>query len=147
VRVGIVTDQQGVPLRDELTAQLECAGHAVIHFTPQRRNSNDEYLDDVVALSQAVAAGQADRGVIICERAGGAAVCANKVPGVRAELAQDHFSAWRGVEDDHMNVMCIPSRSAGPSVAWDLIQTFLAAQFGQAESRLQRLAKVKSLEE
>jgi ribose 5-phosphate isomerase B len=65
---------------------------------------------------------------------------------VRAALIEDHFSARQGVEDDHMNIICVGGRTVGPSVAWDLIQTFLAAQFSQAERHLRRLGKVASLE-
>ena len=76
----------------------------------------------------------------------GASVCANKIAGVRAALIHDHFSAKQGVEDDHMNVLCMGGRTVGPAVAWDLVQTFLAAGFSQAERHLRRLSKVTSLE-
>ena len=73
-------------------------------------------------------------------------MCANKIPGVRAALIHDHFSARQGVEDDHMNVICMGGRTVGPAVAWDLVQTFLAAEFSQADRHLRRLGKVASLE-
>jgi ribose 5-phosphate isomerase B len=73
-------------------------------------------------------------------------VCANKVKGVRACLIHDHFSAKQGVEDDHMNILCMGGRTVGPEVAWDLVQTFLAAQFSHALRHLRRLGKVASLE-
>jgi ribose 5-phosphate isomerase B len=73
-------------------------------------------------------------------------VCANKVPGVRAALVHDHFSAWQGVEDDHMNVICMGGRAIGPFLAWDLVQAFLGAEFSQAPRHLRRLGKVASLE-
>ena len=76
----------------------------------------------------------------------GASVCANKIPGVRAALIHDHFSARQGVEDDHMNILCMGGRTVGIAVAWDLVQTFLAARFSQAERHLRRLSKVASLE-
>ena len=76
----------------------------------------------------------------------GASVCANKIPGVRAALIHDHFSARQGVEDDHMNILCMGGRTVGPAVAWDLVQTFLAAEFSRAERHLRRLGKVASLE-
>ena len=78
----------------------------------------------------------------ICGSGVGAAVCANKVPGVRACLIQDHFSARQGVEDDHMNVLCMGGRVVGLEVAWDLVETFLAATFSRAERHLRRLGKV-----
>ena len=97
-------------------------------------------------MVDAVVAGKVDRGVAICGSGVGASVCANKVRGVRAALIHDHFSAKQGVEDDHMNILCMGGRIVGPAVAWDLVQTFLAAEFSQAERHLRRLGKVASLE-
>jgi ribose 5-phosphate isomerase B len=71
---------------------------------------------------------------------------ANKVPGVRAALLNDHFSARQGVEDDHMNIICLGGRVMGTMVAWDLVEAFLAAEFSQAERHLRRLGKVAALE-
>jgi ribose 5-phosphate isomerase B len=76
----------------------------------------------------------------------GASVCANKIPGVRAALIHDHFSARQGVEDDHMNIICMGGRTVGPLLAWDLVETFLGAEFSQAERHLRRLGKVAALE-
>jgi ribose 5-phosphate isomerase B len=72
--------------------------------------------------------------------------CANKVPGVRAGLIHDHFSVRQGVEDDHMNVLCMGGRTVGPAVAWDLVQAYLADDYSQAERHLRRLGEVASLE-
>ena len=80
----------------------------------------------------------------ICGSGVGASVCANKVPGVRAALIHDHFSARQGVEDDHMNILCMGGRTVGPAVAWDLVQTFLAAEFSQAERHLRRQSRQES---
>jgi ribose 5-phosphate isomerase B len=93
-----------------------------------------------------VAAGKVERGVAVCGSGVGAAVCANKIPGVRAGLIHDHFSAQQGVEDDHMNIICMGGRTVGPAIARDLVDTFLAAEYSQAERHLRRLAKVASLE-
>jgi ribose 5-phosphate isomerase B len=76
----------------------------------------------------------------------GASVCANKIPGVRAALIHDHFSARQGVEDDHMNVVCMGGRTVGSAVAADLVDTFLNAKFSHAERHLRRLSKVAALE-
>jgi ribose 5-phosphate isomerase B len=101
----------------------------------------------VVPLAQAVAAGKVDRGVAICGSGVGASVCANKVQGIRASLIHDHYSARQGVEDDHMNILCMGGRTMGPAVAWDLVETFLGANFSQAERHLRRLGKVASIEQ
>jgi ribose 5-phosphate isomerase B len=100
----------------------------------------------VIPLARAVAAGTVDRGVAICGSGVGASVCANKIKGVRAALIHDHFSARQGVEDDDMNVLCMGGRTVGPEVAWDLVETYLAARFSGAERHRRRLAKVAALE-
>jgi len=146
MRIGIATDHGGYGLKEELVAQLRGAGHEVIDFGAHEMSSNDDYPDFVVPLAQAVVAGQVERGVAICGSGVGASVCANKVPGARASLIHDHFSARQGVEDDHMNILCMGGRTVGPAVAWDLVQTFLAAEYSQAERHLRRLAKVAALE-
>ena len=146
MRVGIATDHGGFGLKEEIVTRLRAAGHEVVDFGAHGMIAGDDYPDFVIPLARAVAAGTVERGVAICGSGVGAAVCANKVPGVRAGLIQDHFSARQGVEDDHMNVLCMGGRVVGPEVAWDLVQTFLAAEPSQAERHLRRLGKVASLE-
>ena len=146
MRVGIATDHGGFGLKEEVVSRLIAAGHEVVDFGAHSLDPTDDYPDYVVPLSQAVAAGTVDRGVAICGSGVGASVCANKVKGVRACLIHDHFSAKQGVEDDHMSVLCMGGRTVGPEVAWDLVETFLAAKFSQAERHLRRLAKVAFLE-
>lgn len=146
MRVGIGTDHGGFALKQELVAQLRAAGHEVVDFSAPSLSPDDDYPDFIAPLGRAVAAGQVERGVAICGSGVGASVCANKIPGVRAALIHDHFSARQGVEDDHMNILCMGGRTVGPAVAWDLVQTFLVAEFSQAERHLRRLAKVASLE-
>jgi len=118
----------------------------VVDFGAHKLRSDDDYPDYVTPLAKAVASGQVARGIAICGSGVGAAVCANKIRGVRASLIHDHFSARQGVEDDHMNVLCMGGRTVGPAVAWDLVQTFLAADYSQAERHLRRLGKVAALE-
>ncbi len=147
MRVGIATDHGGFGLKEELVKQLRAAGHEVIDFGAHNLSQGDDYPDFVVPLAQALAAGKVDRGVAVCGSGVGASVCANKVPGIRAALIHDHFSARQGVEDDHMNILCMGGQTVGPAVAWDLVHTFLAAEFSQAERHLRRLGKVASLEQ
>lgn len=146
MRVGIATDHGGFSLKQELVAQLRAVGHEVVDFGAYSLTPDDDYPDFVIPLGEAVVAGKVERGLAICGSGVGASVCANKVPGVRAGLVHDHFSARQGVEDDHMNVICMGGRTVGPSVAWDLVETFLGAQFSQAERHLRRLGKVASLD-
>jgi ribose 5-phosphate isomerase B len=146
MRVGIATDHGGFGLKEDLVARLRAAGHEVVDFGAYSLNPGDDYPDFVTPLARAVAAGTVERGVAVCGSGVGAAVCANKIPGIRAGLIGDHFSARQGVEDDHMNIICMGGRTVGPFLAWDLLEAFLAADFGQAERYLRRLDKVASLE-
>ena len=146
MRVGIATDHGGFGLKQELVAHLLEAGHEVVDVGAHSLNPSDDYPDFVIPLAHAVVAGKVERGIAVCGSGVGAAVCANKIPGIRAALIHDHFSAQQGVEDDHMNILCMGGRTVGPAVARDLVDTFLAAQFSQAERHLRRLAKVASLE-
>jgi ribose 5-phosphate isomerase B len=131
MRIGIATDHGGFDLKEDLLKRLEGAGHQVVDFGAHQLCKGDDYPDYVLPLAQAVAAKEVERGVAICGSGVGASVCANKIPGIRAALIHDHFSARQGVEDDHMNILCMGGRTVGPAVAWDLVQTFLQAEFSQ----------------
>ena len=146
MRIGIASDHGGFSLKQELVVHLRSAGHDVVDFGAHSLASGDDYPDFVVPLARAVSSGQAERGIAVCGSGVGASVCANKIAGVRAGLISDHFSARQGVEDDHMNIICLGGRTIGSSVAWDLVETFLGSAFSQAERHLRRLGKVASLE-
>ena len=146
MHLGICTDHGGFELKNHLAEKLRAAGHQVTDFGAFSLNPQDDYPDFVIPLARAVAEGKVVRGVAVCGSGVGAAVCANKIKGVRAALIEDHFSARQGVEDDHMNIICLGGRIVGPELAWDLIQAFLAAEFSQAERHLRRLGKVAALE-
>lgn len=133
-------------MKEDLASRLRAAGHEVTDFGAHRLNAGDDYPDFITPLARAVAAGTVDRGVAVCGSGVGASICANKVRGVRAAVVEDHFSAREGVEDDHLNIICMGARTMGPLLAWDLVQTFLAAEFSQAERHLRRLGKVAALE-
>jgi len=145
VVVGIAADHGGFELKHELTARLTASGHTVRDFGDDASNPADDYPDYVVPLARAVASGGVERAIAICGSGVGAAICANKVDGARASLIHDHFSARQGVEDDHMNVLCLGGRTTGVETAWDVVQAFLAAKYSQEERHLRRLAKVSAL--
>ena len=147
MHVGICTDHGGFELKGLLMEKLRAAGHQVTDFGAFSLNSQDDYPDFVIPLARATATGQVERGVAVCGSGVGAAVCANKIHGVRAALIADHFSARQGVEDDHMNIICMGGRTVGVELAWDLVETFLAAEFSHAERHLRRLGKVAALEQ
>ena len=146
MRIGIATDHGGFGVKEELVARIRAAGHEVVDFGAHILNPDNNYPDYVVPPGQAVVAGKGNRCVAICGSGVGASVCANKVNGVRACLIHDHFSAKQGVEDDHTNILCMGRRTVGPEVAWDLVQTYLAAEYRNAPRHLRRLGKVAALE-
>jgi ribose 5-phosphate isomerase B len=146
MRVGLATDHGGFALKEDMLVQLRAAGHEVVDFGAHIMNHGDDYPDFVIPLATSLSAGQVDRGIAICGSGVGASICANKVQGIRAALIHDHFSARQGVEDDHLNVLCMGGRTVGPAVAWDLVETFLSAKFSQGERHLRRLGKVAALE-
>jgi ribose 5-phosphate isomerase B len=146
MRLGIATDHGGFSLKEDLVSRLRAAGHEVVDFGATVLDTGDDYPDFVVPLAHAVAAGKVERGIAVCGSGVGASVCANKIKGVRAGLVSDHFSARQGVEDDHMNIICMGGRTLGPFAAWDILEGYLAAEFSQEPRHLRRLAKVASLE-
>ena len=117
MRIGIATDHGGFGLKEELLAHLRDAGYEVVDFGTYSLDPSNDYPDFVIPLARAVIAGEVERGVAPCGSGVGAAVCANKVPGIRAAVIHDHFSARQGVEDDHMNIICMGGRTVGPAVA------------------------------
>jgi ribose 5-phosphate isomerase B len=146
MRIGIATDHGGFGLKQDLLARLQAAGHEVVDFGAHALTLGDDYPDFVIPLARAVAESKVERGVAVCGSGVGASVCANKIKGARACLIEDHFSARQGVEDDNMNILCLGGRIEGPELAWDLVQTFLAAKFSGADRHVRRLRKVAALE-
>jgi len=146
MRVGLATDHGGFELKEELVAQLKAAGHEVVDFGAHSLAPDDDYPDYVTPLARAVVADDVERGIAICGSGVGASVCANKTKGIRACLIHDHFSAKQGVEDDHMNILCMGGRTVGACVAWDLVETFLNSRYSQEPRHLRRLGKVALLD-
>jgi sugar-phosphate isomerases, RpiB/LacA/LacB family len=146
MRIGIAADHGGFELKVQLTAALKVAGYEVEDFGANKLVIGDDYPDFVVPLARAVASREVDKGIAICGSGVGACIASNKVPGVRAALITDSFSAHQGVEDDDMNVMCLGGQVTGYALSWDLVQTFLNAHFTGAERFSRRLAKMAALE-
>ena len=143
--VAIGADHGGYPLKPIIKEFLESQGCTVIDCGT---NSSDpvDYPDYASAVGEAIRAGEAERGIIICGSGVGASVAANKIPGVRAGLCHDTFSAHQGVEDDDMNVLCLGARVIGPNLALEIVKTWLDARFSGAERHVRRLGKVMAIE-
>ena len=146
MRVGVAADHGGFDLKGQLVEWLKTSGYEVVDFGAYELVPDDDYPDFIVPMVRAVACGELARGLAVCGSGVGACVAANKVPGVRAALITDAFSAHQGVEDDDMNVICLGGRVTGFALAWDLVQTFLNARFKGAERFRRRLNKVLELE-
>lgn len=146
MRVGIAADHAGYLLKEELRRRLHEAGFEVLDFGAYGLVEDDDYPDMVVPLARAVAEGGVERGIAVCGSGVGACVAANKVPGCRAALIHESFSARQGVEDDDMNVICLGGRVVDEALAWELARTFLGAVFSGAARHRRRIAKVESLE-
>jgi len=146
MRVGVAADHGGFGMKERLAAELRAAGHEVVDFGACSFDPADDYPDMIVPLARAVAAGEVERGVVLCGSGVGACVAANKVPGARAALITDAFSAHQGVEDDNMNIICLGGRVLGYQLARDLVQIYLAARFKGEERFRRRLNKITALE-
>lgn len=145
-RIGVAADHGGFESKEYLLRMLREAHYEVVDFGDSQPKPEDDYPDFVVPLARAVARGEVDRGVAVCGSGVGACIAANKVPGVRACLIHESFSAHQGVEDDDMNVICLGGRVVSNTLAWELVSIFLQARFSGAKRHRRRLAKVARLE-
>ncbi|MDQ6664632.1 MAG: ribose 5-phosphate isomerase B [Acidobacteriota bacterium] len=145
MRIVIGSDHAGVELKKELMGYLGELHHEVLNIGTDTPESVD-YPDYAEKLDNVLRAGQADRGILICGSGVGASVAANKLPGIRAGLCHDVYSAHQGVEHDDMNVLVLGARVIGPETARELTHAFLNAKFTGEERHRRRLAKVKDLE-
>ncbi|HLP16040.1 MAG TPA: RpiB/LacA/LacB family sugar-phosphate isomerase [Bacteroidota bacterium] len=144
--IGIAADHGGYELKEYLIRKLREAGCEVVDFGAEEPTLDDDYPDYVVPLARAVASGEVERGVAVCASGVGACIIANKVPNVRACLINESFSAHQGVEDDNLNLICLGGLVLGHALAWELVKTFLAARYSNAERHQRRLAKVADIE-
>jgi len=147
MKLLIAADHAGFPIKEELRARLGAAGHEVVDLGAFKLEPEDDYPDFAEKLGEAIRIGEAPRGILICGSGVGACIAANKIPGVRACICHDTYSAHQGVEHDNMNVLVLGGRVIGSEVAAELAHAFLGAQFIAREERFQRrLKKVLAIE-
>lgn len=146
MRVALGADHAGFDMKQMLLEHLTSLGHEVLDLGADNAEPSD-YPDFAEAVGAAVVEGRADRGVLVCGSGVGATVAANKLPGIRAGLCHDTYSAHQGVEHDDMNVLVLGSRVIGPALARELVGAFLGASFSDEERYRRRLAKVAALED
>jgi ribose 5-phosphate isomerase B len=144
VKVAVAFDHRGVHLRDAVFEAL--AAHDVLDLGTDTDAVRIDYPDKAREIAEALLAAEAERGVLVCGSGVGASVAACKVPGIRAAICHDVYSAHQGVEHDDMNVLCLGSEVVGPSLTRDLIDAFLAARFNGGERYVRRLKKIEDME-
>jgi RpiB/LacA/LacB family sugar-phosphate isomerase len=145
MRIAIGADHGGFPLKGPILDYLTTAGHEVLDLGTHNTDRVD-YPDYAKAVCEAVLRGEAERGIIICGSGVGACVAANKLPGIRAGLCHDTYSAHQGVEHDNINVLCLGARVIGVALALELVQAFIGATFSGKERYRRRLAKITEME-
>src|SRR5215470_7142443 len=145
MKLVIGSDHAGFALKVAMGDLLRSLGHEVLDVGAFNENPSD-YPDFSEAVSRAVIDKKAERGVLICGSGVGASVAANKIPGVRAGMCHDSYSAHQGVEHDDINILVLGSRVIGVMLAQDLVKAFLGAKFTNEERHVRRLGKVKALE-
>ena len=138
MKLVIASDHAGFELKEEVRAHLAKAGHDVIDLGAFTCDPNDDYPDFAQRVGEAILAGEAPRGILICGSGVGVSIAANKIPGVRAGMCHDTYSAHQGVEHDDMNVLVLGARIIGTSLAYELVDTFLRAKFITNEERFTR---------
>ena len=144
MRVAVAFDHRGVALREAVLEAL--AGHDVVDLGTHDGSVRIDYPDKAREIGETILAGEAERGVLVCGSGVGASVAACKLPGIRAAICHDVYSAHQGVEHDDMNVLCLGSEVVGPSLTRDLIDTFLRARFDGGERYVRRLKKIQDME-
>ncbi|PKB65952.1 MAG: ribose 5-phosphate isomerase B [SAR202 cluster bacterium Io17-Chloro-G4] len=145
--IALGADHGGFPLKLSMAPWLESQGYQVLDMGAHSLDPADDYPDFAAAVAQAVVSGQAERGIVICGSGVGASVVANKIPGIRASVCHDLYSARQGVEHDELNVLSLGARVVGLELAQQLIAEFLDARFTGEERHVRRLAKINAIEQ
>jgi ribose 5-phosphate isomerase B len=147
VRVAAAFDHRGVRLRERVLDEIEALGHEVVDLGVDTDAELVDYPDTARDIGEAIRAGEAERGVLVCGSGVGASVAASKLAGIRAAVCHDPYSAHQGVEHDDLNVLCLGSDVVGPELAPELVRAFLGAEFDGGERYVRRLRKVEALEQ
>lgn len=147
MRIAVGADHGGFPLNERVIKELRAAGHEITDFGTHDGSQPDDYPDYSLKVGQAIQAGAADIGILICGSGVGAAVAANKLSGIRAALCGDTYSAHQSREHDDCNVLCLGARVIGVELALEILRAFVAARFTGEERHQRRLKKVAALEQ
>jgi ribose 5-phosphate isomerase B len=146
MRIAVAFDHRGVKLREKILEVLAELGHEAVDLGTDAPQPRIDYPDKAREIGEAIRSGDAERGVLCCGSGVGASVAASKLPGIRAAICHDVYSAHQGVEHDDMNVLCLGSEVVGAELAADLVRAFLRARFDGGERYVRRLQKIEELE-
>jgi ribose 5-phosphate isomerase B len=146
MKVAAAFDHRGVKLRERILDELDGLGHETVDLGTDTDAVRIDYPDKARELGDAVLSGDAERGILVCGSGVGASVAACKLPGIRAAICHDVYSAHQGVEHDDMNVLCLGSEVIGAELAVDLVRAFLHARFDGGERYVRRLQKIQAME-
>lgn len=144
--VAVAFDHRGVKLRKHVMDAVTATGHSILDLGTDTDAERVDYPDKAREVGEAIRAGEARRGILVCGSGVGAAVAACKLPGVRASVCHDTYSARQGVEHDDLNVLCLGSDVVGAELAAELVRAFLAATFDGGERYVRRLEKIEAME-
>jgi ribose 5-phosphate isomerase B len=146
MKVAVAFDHRGVKLRERTLGELQALGHETVDLGADSDSVPVDYPDKARELGEAILDGRAERGILVCGSGVGASVAACKLPGIRAAICHDTYSAHQGVEHDDMNVLCLGSEVVGAELAAELVRAFLAARFDGGERYVRRLEKIVAME-
>jgi ribose 5-phosphate isomerase B len=146
MRVAVAFDHRGVKLRDCVLQEVQALGHELLDLGTDVPEPAVDYPDKAREVGEAIRSGDVERGILVCGSGVGAAIAACKLPGVRAAICHDTYSAHQGVEHDDMNVLCLGSGVVGADLAAELVRAFLAAKFDGGERYRRRLEKIEAME-
>ena len=144
--MAVAFDHRGVRLRERILETLADLGHEVVDLGTDAAEPRVDYPDKAQEVGEAIRSDAATRGVLVCGSGVGASVAASKIPGIRAAICHDAYSAHQGVEHDDMNVLCLGSGVIGADLAAELVRAFLAAEFDGGERYVKRLQKLEEIE-
>jgi ribose 5-phosphate isomerase B len=145
MRVAVAFDHRGVKLRERILEELQTLGHETIDLGTDKPEPRVDYPDKAKEIGEAIRT-DAERGILVCGSGVGASIAASKIPGVRAAICHDTYSARQGVEHDDMNVLCIGSEVVGAELTVELVKAFLGAEFDGGERYRRRLEKIEAME-
>jgi len=146
MRVAVAFDHRGVKLRERVLEEVRASGHEPVDLGTDAAEPAVDYPDKAREVGDAIRSGDAERAILVCGSGVGASVAACTLPGVRAAVCHDTYSAHQGVEHDDMNVLCIGSGVVGADMAAELVRAFLAAEFDGGERYRRRLEKIEAME-